>query len=419
MPPLLTPRTIQVHRLLRHWSRAGHDVHVVCAEPDTAPCPAHDHELSGPGEPGYHVHQVPSPEAAHVARFRRLFPHRGWRRRAALYVWGRLLSLPDPQRYWVRAAAREVCRLIRRSSFDILITFGNPMSDHLVGLMAKRTTGIRWLAHFSDPWVDNAYRSLPPAVRHVNRLLERSVAAKADHAVFVSDATRRLVTRKYPCPWRRRSRTIPHYFGGVDLPAPDPSSSPMVFRHIGTFYGHRTPEPLFAAIEVLKRRDPTLLDEVTFEMIGPTYPPSLMPGWLSAFDLPQGVSSREPVPHRESLSLMASSHVLISFDADADGSNVFLPSKLVDYLGANRPLLGITPPVGPSADLIQKANGLVVAPDDVDGIERALVTLVQEFRSGDLFRKRTPPQDVRASYDLGTVAPMFEALFRPEPEIAL
>jgi hypothetical protein len=38
-----------------------------------------------------------------------------------------------------------------------MVPFGNPMTDHLVGLSLSRKYRIPWIARFSDPWVDNPY----------------------------------------------------------------------------------------------------------------------------------------------------------------------------------------------------------------------------------------------------------------------
>mgnify|MGYP002023367079 CR=1 FL=1 len=104
---------------------------------------------------------------------------------------------------------------------------------------------------------------------------------------------------------------------------------------------------------------------------------------------------------------MAEADVLISMDAPVTNPNVFLPSKLVDYLGAGRPLLGITSLRGPSADLIRKAGGIVVGPLDTKGFADAIRTYVQECRSGALFRARAPSQTVGSAYEASTVAQQF------------
>jgi hypothetical protein len=90
--------------------------------------------------------------------------------------------------------------------------------------------------------------------------------------------------------------------------------------------------------------------------------------------------------------------VLLVIDAPADDS-LFLPSKLIDYLPLRRPILGLTPPRGASADLIRRLGYPVVAPDDetaIAGQIEALLDLKQAGRLG-----ASPVHDTVASeYDI-------------------
>jgi glycosyltransferase involved in cell wall biosynthesis len=66
--------------------------------------------------------------------------------------------------------------------------------------------------------------------------------------------------------------------------------------------------------------------------------------------------------------------------------------KLFEYLAARRPILAAVPPDGTAAQLIREANaGIVVAPDDVDGIQHALEELVDQWRAGELADVSLPP----------------------------
>jgi glycosyltransferase involved in cell wall biosynthesis len=56
-----------------------------------------------------------------------------------------------------------------------------------------------------------------------------------------------------------------------------------------------------------------------------------------------------------------------------------------EYLAAERPILAVVPPEGAAAALIREAGaGVVVAPDDVDGMIAALRDLHERWRAGKL-----------------------------------
>jgi glycosyltransferase involved in cell wall biosynthesis len=62
-----------------------------------------------------------------------------------------------------------------------------------------------------------------------------------------------------------------------------------------------------------------------------------------------------------------------------------LSGKVFEYLAAERPILAVVPPEGAAADLIRKTGaGVVVAPDDVDGMTAALRELHAQWKAGSL-----------------------------------
>src|SRR5262249_30247054 len=82
-------------------------------------------------------------------------------------------------------------------------------------------------------------------------------------------------------------------------------------------------------------------------------------------------------PHRRSLELQRDSEALLLLIPDAAGrGRGVLSGKVFEYLAAGRPILAVVPPDGAAAELIRETGaGAVVAPDDVDGIERELTAM--------------------------------------------
>jgi glycosyltransferase involved in cell wall biosynthesis len=62
-----------------------------------------------------------------------------------------------------------------------------------------------------------------------------------------------------------------------------------------------------------------------------------------------------------------------------------LSGKVFEYLAAERPILAIVPPEGAAADLIRQTGaGIVVGPDDVEGMTSALRDLHAQWKAGTL-----------------------------------
>lgn len=376
-PPLRYPRSIQVARLAAHLP--GGNVTVVCAEEET------EGDLS----------------------LLEAYPDTG--REVVRVPWGRLRSrlasaserlaekvlIPDRYRLWQSGAANAVERRGLLENADALVTFGQPMSDHLFGLrLARASRRIPWIAHFSDPWADNPFRVRGRLGRSLNLRLEARVAEQADALVFTAEEQRDLVLAKYPAPLGAKAHVVPHAHDPALYPEPTEQGDSLVARYIGTFYGNRSPEPLLRALQALTERQPVALRGVRVEFVGA--------GRLPEESSLEFVGVRGPVDYLESLELMRASDLLLVVDAPGETSP-FLPSKLIDYAGARRPIVAIAPE-GPSASLIRRLGGWQANPSDPVAGAAALAEGLSAARDRP---RRWGRDEVVRSYTAGVIARRF------------
>jgi glycosyltransferase involved in cell wall biosynthesis len=99
---------------------------------------------------------------------------------------------------------------------------------------------------------------------------------------------------------------------------------------------------------------------------------------------------------------------LLVIDAPSD-ENLFLPSKLVDYLPMGKPILGLTPARGASADLIRALGYPVIAPDDESSIADAIEALIAARATGRLVVS-AHHQEVARGYDIRRTTEMFSEI---------
>jgi hypothetical protein len=282
------------------------------------------------------------------------------------------------------------------------------MSDHLIGLELKKRHALPWMAHFSDPWTDNPFKKYNWLTRRANVALERSVMETADLLLFTSQETIDLVMTKYEESLRTKARVVPHSYEPSQYPA-SVTDSRITIRFLGDMYGPRTPRPLFGALLNILREHEAALEGVCFEFVGSMC--ELNPSALGFDELPAGlVVLRDTVRNQESLNLMTSADGLLVIDAPATMS-VFLPSKLIDYIGAGKPILGITPP-GTASRLITELGGLTADPSNTCQVMDAVVSFIQLLRKRRNSSLSSPwgVESVRRRYETQYVADDFSKL---------
>jgi glycosyltransferase involved in cell wall biosynthesis len=294
---------------------------------------------------------------------------------------------------------------------ELLLTFSFPLIDSIIGLELKRLYGFPWIAHFSDPWVDSPFKEYDPLTRALNVRLERDVIETADRVVFTSPETADLVMAKYPTVLREKVRTLPHAYEAEILQTRKfENNDRMVIRYLGDLYSGRTPRPLIEALRQLLSSDPELVARFRFEIVGDIHQLDLKSMGLE--ELPENLLVlRGRVSYDQSSQLMASAHGLMVIDAPAPqgGKSVFLPSKLIEYVGAGRPIIGLTPR-GTAADLITDLGGWVADPTDsaqLASVMRSFLTFLVEHDGGEL-PWGTP--NVRKEFEAPNVARKFEKI---------
>jgi hypothetical protein len=368
------PRATQVARTLGQLASQGWHSTVVCLDPRRGG--PHWRDGADAGLPIF-------PRGVDAVRVRS--PEEWTAVRALWRVLPALRDRPDSKWVWIGRAARAATQAAATTSFDGLVTFGQPWSDHLVGLRVHRATKLPWVAHFSDPWADSPYIGSSPAQRRDARRLEEDVVREAGGLVFVTTQMADLVMKKYPEEWRGKAGVVPHGFDPVSARQRDPlrhDGGPMRLVYTGRFYdGLRTPTSVLQALAHINAREP-LGNSLDATFVGPhvtSFAREAARLGVDAF-----VHFRDRVPAAEATATADAADVLLVIDAPTDGPSPFLPSKLVEYLPLRKPILGITPAAGATADLLERLGCRTAPPDDVGAIETAIVCLLRQWREGTL-----------------------------------
>ena len=290
----------------------------------------------------------------------------------------RRVLVPDENVSWNLTAVPAAIRIARREGIDVVITTSPPTSVHLVGAAVRRATGAKWIADLRDSIVANPHRRvesrLVRAKEATGESFARMVARSADAVTAVTEpigeelqalGARRVVTIANGCDFED--------FAGLEYRR----GERFRLTHTGSFFGRRSPR---AVLEALAAADADIVARFVGDFRASDRE------WAERLALGDRLELHPYLPRKQVLELQRDSEALLLLIPESGGrGRAVLSAKVFEYLAAERPILAAVPADGAAANLIRETGaGIVVSPDDVDGIRDALLRLEGEWRSGKL-----------------------------------
>lgn len=295
-----------------------------------------------------------------------------------------------------------------KDEYDIVMTRSMPPESHMIGLKIKELKPeIIWIASFGDPIANNPFvlktmkrispyslknryirpmgiREMASPKRMLKNLLwekriraerapfrkeqqlERSIIENCDYMIMNNKYQKEYMLSSYDDATVKKAIVLPHSFDGSLYPETadkkEAQNGKLRMVYIGHLNDIRTPHLLFKAICMLKKEYPDLADHLEIMFYGNMSAKEKV--YLVDNELLDVVRIKKPVDYRTSLEIMKNSDWLIHVDANLSGvlnENIFFAAKLADYIGAGRPIFGITMFDGAGADIVREMNGVTVS----------------------------------------------------------
>jgi len=273
------------------------------------------------------------------------------------FPFSRIPFLNDLREYfWYKKTSRLVSELVKKHQIDVLFSFASPQDSNIVGALVKKQTGVKFISHFSDPWVDSPLKTYRGLSKIRATWLENLVVSASDLVITVNPKLKDLIAKKYPLSVQEKFRVIPHCYSPADYDTAQNEAphDKIIISHLGVFYKKRTPESFFKALSALFEEEPALASRVVVKLVGGSdrytdFDAASLESLVSAYHLTNVVEATPAVPYLESLREMRRADFLLFIDSEYP---FFLPSKIVDYAGSGKPIIGITPNGSVSSDLL-------------------------------------------------------------------
>jgi glycosyltransferase involved in cell wall biosynthesis len=289
----------------------------------------------------------------------------------------RWATFPDRYILWIPFAVARGLSELSRGGYSLIMSTSPPLSDHIVANLLSRLSGLPWVADLRDPW-SHPFLELSPSQLRLNSLLEKASLRKASAITTVS---RPLAEDLEAVHGQRPGGviSIPNGYDPADYTGEvDVLKDSFFLTFTGSLFGlKRDPTELLLTVERLIDEGKIGAEEIAVRLYGPREPK--LRELRERLKYPGTLREEGVVPRSVALVRQRESTALLVLLGDHPEVGKGYGGKVLEYLGAGRPILAWGHAGGVTGELLQR-TGVGVAVSSIDSLEEVLTEWLDEFR---------------------------------------
>ncbi len=337
-------------------------------------------------------------------------------RRLRLNKLTEILIWPDESIFWVLPAILAGRRLVKQCSPSAIVVFMMPYSAGLAGIALSRLTGLPLILNLDDSLTCTDMHPRFPTRLHYRlaRGLEDLFARSADAVIYVSDTNLAAVRSRQRARDREKFHLVRYGADPTEFRPVSSRSEDFEITYVGAMSGWWSLieqgeqsgrlRRLYAAWSRLGRYELAALDpgtsspaivgraiidaigehpgwagRVSLSVYGDPYPRPVIARALACAGIESVVRVFDALAHEQIAEIICGADLLfLTLPMRLDGSRGGrISAKTYEYLMSDRPILAAVPQ-GENWDYLSDIPGVwLVAPDDGEGMKRAITELVQ------------------------------------------
>ncbi len=308
---------------------------------------------------------------------------------------------------------KEIGSIIESHQPKILYTSLPPFSSGLLTAEISEKYKIPFVTDMRDLWSHFGSGPMPSYFHYkISMKEEKELYKKSSAVIYVTPQMRKTLQKIHPEGNQKKYHYIPNGFDKNIEAIGDfefvPNKEKIIIGYIGAFYyypdrrnnsfkpwwkkkGHkmleynhmqddwlyRSPYFFFKTVSYLKKNNPLVGNNIQIEFVGNK--PNWIDEMVEEFDLRDNVIYHGFVSYDESKKLQEGFDLLLATSEKIiDEDHYCLPSKIFDYVGKNKPILGFVTE-GIQKEFIEKSGlGLICNPDDTEGSANTIIELISK-----------------------------------------
>jgi glycosyltransferase involved in cell wall biosynthesis len=245
-----------------------------------------------------------------------------------------LQALLDANKAWLTLTFFYLFYLrLRGRKYDLIISSSPPASAHLVGVIAKKLFGSRWIVDLRDPlnlWHQVSSGSSSLMRERLETWLEKIYYRYSDGLVVTTNPLKNQMIDDVPA-IKTKVHLIYNGYDGKPIKDKATINGEVRIVFAGSIYMNRNPFPLFKAIKVLSGNPEGYSQNIRLDLYGDckTWNGTDLNEWISKNNLTDKIKIHSFVESEILDKILSNAHMLVNF---AQNQILQIPAKTFEYL---------------------------------------------------------------------------------------
>ena len=294
--------------------------------------------------------------------------------------------IPDNKKSWAKKAFKKAKELLKSESFDILYVTIPPYSAFMYTAKLKKEFNIPLFVDYRDLWFGNHFEFYPtPYHRTRHKKLEYNSLRASDKVIAINRRIKEKLLTTYKFLTFDDVIILPHGYDPEDFVFKENIKNPstkMKLTYSGIFYENITPVYLLKAYKELLIERPDIAANIQLEFVG--YLRKENKSLITELGVNEYVREYGYMEHKESVKKIVDSDVLWMMIGAINNSDTISTSKLFEYFGTRKPILGCVPSGAAFTALQEYGASFICPPNDIQAIKNKLIEIHNLFINKEL-----------------------------------
>jgi hypothetical protein len=271
---------------------------------------------------------------------------------------------------------------IIKNDIKILVSFSNPFLLNIISCILAKELNIKNIIHYSDPVYNTIYKKY--FFSHKNFLvktIERNILDKADHIICNNIDMIKFIFNNQKKFFFNKTTIIPHSFNAKDYVNKkfNKKNDCLIISYLGALNKIRNP---ILIIEVFKNLKNESLIPVNTQLN--FY--GLLDPFMEKYSFENKKNNKlykiffyKNLSYKESIKKMFESDLLLAIDARNE--NVYLTTKIIQYLITSKLVINITNKNSPNYKIGKKANFVYADINNAMDIKNKIIYAINNYKN--------------------------------------